>query len=66
LDKLVLEFAGFQLLHVDEDAEAVKLQVHLQEAAGWGWGKRVNTLAAWPQTPATKPACPFSPGQLGP
>lgn len=34
LDELVLELAGFQLLYIDEDAEAMQLQVHLQEAAG--------------------------------
>lgn len=47
LDELVLELACFQLLHIDEDIEAVQLQVHLQEAA-----KRscVNALA-WPKEP---------------
>lgn len=34
LDQLVLELPCLQLLHVDEDAEAVQLQVDLQQAGG--------------------------------
>lgn len=32
LNQLVLKFSRLQLLHIDEDAEASNLQVHLQEA----------------------------------
>lgn len=34
LDQLVLKLPCLQLLHIDEDAEAVQLQVDLQQAGG--------------------------------
>lgn len=55
LDELILEFAGFQLLHVDEDAEAMQLQVHLQEAAE-GRGSTLWRLG--PKSQAPNPCAP--------
>lgn len=34
LDQLIFKLPCLQLLHVDEHAEAVELQVHLQQAGG--------------------------------
>lgn len=61
LDELVLKLARFQFLHIDEDTEAVQLQVHLQEAV-----KRSMSLP-WPHPKARDclPARSSSPGQLG-
>lgn len=53
LNELVLELARFQLLHINEDTEAVQLQVHLQEAAK----RSCVTATASPQGPR-QPACP--------
>lgn len=36
LYQLVLKFTRLQLLHINEDAEASNLQVHLKEAGGGG------------------------------
>ena len=61
LDELVLKLARFQFLHIDEDTEAVQLQVHLQEAA------RRSVSLPWPRPKARgcPPARSSSPGQLG-
>lgn len=53
LNELVLKLPGLQLLHVDEDAESVQLQVDLQEAgeAGRGQGVCVKGRGGLTQAP---------------
>lgn len=54
LDELVLKLAGFQFLHINEDIEAMKLQVHLQEAV-----RRPFVTALASPKGLRLPACPL-------
>ena len=58
LDELVLELACLQLLHINEDTEAMQLQVHLQEAVR----RSCVTALASPSSPQA--ACLLAPPHL--